>query len=239
MEAEVLFRVIIVGDTGVGKSCILLRFTENRFKEQHNVTIGVEFGSRSIVLEDQSVKLQIWDTAGQESFRSITRSFYRKADGVMLMYDITAKHTFENCRYWLEEIRQNSDLDIVIYLVGNQVDLDSDMGREVSTDEGQAFASAHKLNGFKETSAKSGINVEDVFRELTLALFNKWKMKKEIEPVANQVQLAPVVNKRSNNNNCCYLQHPPLVSVFTLTTGPTLTPCVSNVGLMEPETILS
>lgn len=223
MEPEVLFRVIIVGDTGVGKSCLLLRFTENRFKEQHNVTIGVEFGSRSIVLEDQSVKLQIWDTAGQESFRSITRSFYRKADGVMLMYDITAKHTFENCRYWLDEIKQNSDLDIVVYLVGNQVDLDSDMGREVSTDEGQTFAGIHQLSGFKETSAKSGVNVEDVFRELTMALFNKWRMKKDLEPAAAQVILAPTVNHKANNN-CCYLQHPPLVSVFTLTTGPTLTP---------------
>jgi Ras-related protein Rab-2A len=124
MDSEVLFRVIIVGDTGVGKSCFLLRYTEDHFKEQHNVTIGVEFGTKQMTVQDCPVKLQIWDTAGQESFRSITRSFYRKADGVLLMYDVTAAHTFENCEYWLEEIKQNSSVDIVIFLVGNQVDLD-------------------------------------------------------------------------------------------------------------------
>jgi small GTP-binding protein len=123
-EGELLFRVIIVGDTGVGKSCFLLRFTENRFSEQHNVTIGVEFGAKHIQLDGHVVKLQIWDTAGQESFRSITRSFYRKADGVLLVYDVTAGHTFTNCTHWINEIRENSPPDTVIFLVGNQVDLE-------------------------------------------------------------------------------------------------------------------
>lgn len=123
MDPDVLFRVIIVGDTGVGKSCFLLQFTEGQFREQHNVTIGVEFATKCVTVEGKCVKLQIWDTAGQENFRSITRSFYRKADGVILMYDITNAASFANCEYWLEEIRQNSTLDVVIYLVGNQVDL--------------------------------------------------------------------------------------------------------------------
>jgi Ras-related protein Rab-2A len=123
MEPEVLFRVIIVGDTGVGKSCFLLRFTEGKFREQHNVTIGVEFATKCLSIDGKWVKLQMWDTAGQENFRSITRSFYRKADGVILMYDITNPSSFDNCEYWIEEIRQNSSLDVVIYLVGNQVDL--------------------------------------------------------------------------------------------------------------------
>lgn len=99
MEQEVLFRVIIVGDTGVGKSCLLMRYSEDSFKEQHSVTIGVEFGTKNFMIENHPVKLQIWDTAGQESFRSITRSFYRRADGVFLVYDTTARHTFENCEY--------------------------------------------------------------------------------------------------------------------------------------------
>lgn len=125
MEPEVLFRVIIVGDTGVGKSCLLLRFTEDKFNDQHNVTIGVEFGSKVINFDNTTVKLQVWDTAGQEVFRSIARGFYRKADGVLLVYDITARHTFENCEYWLDEIRNNSSLGVVIFLVGNQIDLES------------------------------------------------------------------------------------------------------------------
>jgi Ras-related protein Rab-2A len=122
MEEEVLFRVVIVGDSGVGKSCFLMRLTENKFRDQYNTTIGVEFGSRFVKINEQLVKFQIWDTAGQENFRSITRSFYRKADGVMLMYDVTAAPSFESCEYWIAEIRQNASLDTVIYLVANQVD---------------------------------------------------------------------------------------------------------------------
>jgi Ras-related protein Rab-2A len=206
MEPEVLFRVIIVGDTGVGKSCMLLRFTEDRFKEQHNVTIGVEFGSRAIKVDGQNIKLQIWDTAGQESFRSITRSFYRKADGVILMYDITARHTFENCSDWLDEIKQNSSLDIVIYLVGNQIDLDADAGesREVTTEEGSAFFQQNRLNGFKETSAKSGLNVEGVFEELTRILYKKWRDRKDIDVDAG-VMINPY--KPKPKKKCCYIKH--------------------------------
>lgn len=99
MDQDLLFRIIIVGDTGVGKSCLLMRLSENTFNEQHNVTIGVEFGTKSLKIENNPVKLQIWDTAGQESFRSITRSFYRRADGVLLVFDATARHTFDNCQY--------------------------------------------------------------------------------------------------------------------------------------------
>jgi Ras-related protein Rab-2A len=206
MEPEVLFRVIIVGDTGVGKSCMLLRFTEDRFKEQHNVTIGVEFGSRAIKVDGQNIKLQIWDTAGQESFRSITRSFYRKADGVILMYDITARHTFENCSDWLDEIKQNSSLDIVVYLVGNQIDLDADAGesREVTTEEGSAFFQQNRLNGFKETSAKSGLNVEGVFEELTRILYKKWRDRKDIDVDAG-VMINPY--KPKPKKKCCYIKH--------------------------------
>ena len=206
MEPEVLFRVIIVGDTGVGKSCMLLRFTEDRFKEQHNVTIGVEFGSRAIKVDGQNIKLQIWDTAGQESFRSITRSFYRKADGVILMYDITARHTFENCSDWLDEIKQNSSLDIVIYLVGNQIDLDAEAGesREVSTEEGSAFFQQNRLNGFRETSAKSGLNVEGVFEDLTRILYKKWRDRKDIDVDAG-VMINPY--KPKPKKKCCYIKH--------------------------------
>mmetsp|Transcript_25961 Transcript_25961/g.25540 ORF Transcript_25961/g.25540 Transcript_25961/m.25540 type:complete len:176 (-) Transcript_25961:133-660(-) len=175
MDQELLFRVIIVGDTGVGKSCLLLRFSENLFKEQHNVTIGVEFGTKSIEIKGQPIKIQIWDTAGQESFRSVTRSFYRRADGVLLVYDATAKHTFESCEYWLDEIRQNSSQDADIFLVANQVDLveNGEQPREVSTEEGKKFAEKHELSGFLETSAKSGLNVHEAFTTFCTILYEK------------------------------------------------------------------
>ncbi|CAG9317470.1 unnamed protein product [Blepharisma stoltei] len=203
MEEELLFRVIIVGDTGVGKSCVLLRFSENIFKEQHNVTIGVEFGTKTVRINDQPIKLQIWDTAGQESFRSITRSFYRRADGVLLVYDTTAKHTFENCEYWLDEIRQNASADVVLYLVANQVDLiDSGEAREVTTEEGRKFAERHQLAGFKETSAKSGLNVEETFMDFTRVLYERWKDRKEIEP-APQPKIELRATKLKKKKKCC------------------------------------
>ena len=205
MDQDILFRVIIVGDTGVGKSCILLRFSENTFNEQHNVTIGVEFGSKQVEIGSTSVKLQIWDTAGQESFRSITRSFYRRADGVLLVYDATARHTFENCKYWLEEIRQNASSDVVVYLVANQIDLIStDEPREVSTEEALEFTKKNGLGGFKETSARNGINVHEAFTEFCTILFNRWKEHKDVVVVDRpKIDLRPLSKPKKKRR--CYL----------------------------------
>jgi len=156
-----LFKYIIIGDTGVGKSCLLLQFTDKRFQPVHDLTIGVEFGARMITIEKQLIKLQIWDTAGQESFRSITRSYYRGAAGALLVYDITRRDTFNHLTQWLKEARQNSShQDMVIMLIGNKSDLDH--RRQVSTKEGQQFADQNGLI-FLETSAKTAANVNEAF----------------------------------------------------------------------------
>lgn len=125
-ESDALFRVIIIGDSGVGKSCFLLRFIDGHFREDHNVTVGVEYGAKIMRVAEKKIKLQIWDTAGQESFRAITRTFYRNAHAVVLMYDITRQESFENLDDWLSEIKQNSVPDVLIYLVGNMLDLGND-----------------------------------------------------------------------------------------------------------------
>lgn len=145
---------------GVGKSCLLLQFTDKRFQPVHDLTIGVEFGARMVNLDDKLVKLQIWDTAGQESFRSITRSYYRGAAGALLVYDITRRDTFQHLSRWLEEARQHAQSNMVIMLIGNKNDLEQ--RRAVSTDEGRAFAEANGLI-FMETSAKTAYNVESAF----------------------------------------------------------------------------
>eukprot|EP00005_Dracoamoeba_jomungandri_P001985 CAMPEP_0174250002 /NCGR_PEP_ID=MMETSP0439-20130205/315_1 /TAXON_ID=0 /ORGANISM="Stereomyxa ramosa, Strain Chinc5" /LENGTH=199 /DNA_ID=CAMNT_0015329959 /DNA_START=47 /DNA_END=646 /DNA_ORIENTATION=+ len=155
-----LFKYIIVGDTGVGKSCLLLQFTDKRFQPCHDLTIGVEFGSRTLTIDDNQVKLQIWDTAGQEKFRSITRSYYRGAAGALLVYDITRRSTFEHLTTWLEDCRKYSNSNIVIMLIGNKQDLENK--RQVPTSEGAAFAKEHNLL-FLETSAKTAHNVEQAF----------------------------------------------------------------------------
>lgn len=144
----------------MGKSCILLQFTDTRFHPVHDLTIGIEFGSRTVTIDGKQVKLQIWDTAGQEKFRSITRSYYRGAAGCLLVYDITRRDTFEHVTSWLDDARKYSSKEISIMLIGNKADLDSE--RQVSFEEASAFAEKHGLT-FLETSAKTAANVDEAF----------------------------------------------------------------------------
>jgi Ras-related protein Rab-2A len=170
-----LFLVFLLSP-GVGKSCLLLQFTDKRFQPVHDLTIGVEFGSRLITLPDgggsnnTQIKLQIWDTAGQESFRSITRSYYRGAAGALLVYDITRRDTFQHLSRWLEEAKQHAQPNMVILLIGNKNDLED--RRAVSTEEGQAFADANGLL-FLETSAKTAYNVEESFLRTATEIHGK------------------------------------------------------------------
>ncbi|KCV70838.1 Ras-like protein Rab-2A [Fonticula alba] len=165
-----LFKYIIIGDTGVGKSCLLLQFTDKRFQPVHDLTIGVEFGARMISIDNKEIKLQIWDTAGQESFRSITRSYYRGAAGALLVYDITRRETFNHLASWLEDARQHSNSQMTIMLIGNKSDLES--RRAVPREEGEAFARQHGLF-FLETSAKTAANVETAFQQTALDIYDK------------------------------------------------------------------
>jgi Ras-related protein Rab-2A len=159
MSYAYLFKYIIIGDTGVGKSCLLLQFTDKRFRHDHDLTIGVEFGARLMTIENKPIKLQIWDTAGQESFRSITRSYYRGATGALLVYDISRRDSFNHVSRWLSEAREYGNKDMVIMLIGNKCDLDR---RVVSYEEGADFARKNGLV-FQETSAKTAQNVEEAF----------------------------------------------------------------------------
>jgi len=165
-----LFKYIIVGDTAVGKSCLLLQFTDKRFQPVHDLTIGVEFGSRTVNIEGNQVKLQIWDTAGQEKFRSITRSYYRGTTGALLAYDITRKETFDHLTEWLEDCKKYSNQNIVIMLIGNKSDLEEK--RQVSRAEGEKFAKEHGLI-FLETSAKTDENVEEAFIATAKQIYEK------------------------------------------------------------------
>mmetsp|Transcript_17627 Transcript_17627/g.37407 ORF Transcript_17627/g.37407 Transcript_17627/m.37407 type:complete len:217 (+) Transcript_17627:105-755(+) len=162
-----LFKYIIVGDAGVGKSCLLLQFTDKRFRAEHDMTIGVEFGHRVVEIDDQKIKLQIWDTAGQEAFRSITRAYYRGATGALLVYDISRRASFDHLAQWLLDARQNAQPNMVIILIGNKSDLDR---REVTYEEGAWFARQNGLF-FLETSAKTGQNVEAAFLDTARQIF--------------------------------------------------------------------
>jgi len=189
MSYAYLFKYIIIGDTGVGKSCLLLQFTDKRFQPVHDLTIGVEFGARMINIEGKQIKLQIWDTAGQEAFRSITRSYYRGAAGALLVYDITRRDTFNHLTTWLEDARQHSNSNMVIMLIGNKSDLEA--RRDVKKEEGEAFAREHGLI-FMETSAKTAANVEEAFINTAREIYDKIQEGVfDINNEANGIKIGP------------------------------------------------
>lgn len=149
-------KTIVVGDSGVGKTCILFRFVRDTFQEDTPSTLGVEYASKVIDTKKQRIELQLWDTAGQELFRAITRGYYRGSLGAFIVYDITSRDTFENVPRWLNDVKSSDRSDIVCILIGNKSDLSN---REVSKEEGQDLAKLHNMTFF-ETSAKTGENIE-------------------------------------------------------------------------------
>ena len=169
---DYVFKCIIIGDTGTGKSCCLHRFVEGKFKHgppKH--TIGVEFGSRVITLGDKRIKMQIWDTAGQERFRSVTRSYYRGAFGALVVYDVTKRATFEHVETWLEDARTLAHENVCCILCGNKCDLE-DAPREVELLEGTRTAQENDAM-FLETSALTGENVDEVFLKCARSILTK------------------------------------------------------------------
>jgi len=173
-EYDYLFKVVLIGDSGVGKSNLLSRFTRNEFNLESKSTIGVEFATKSIKTEGKTIKAQIWDTAGQERYRAITSAYYRGAVGALLVYDISKHATFENVERWLKELRDHADSNIVIMLVGNKSDLRH--LRAVSTDEAMAFAEKHNL-AFIETSALDSTGVETAFHRILTEIYRLMSRK--------------------------------------------------------------
>lgn len=161
------FKVALFGDSGVGKSSLLARFLADRFDEHKESSVGVEFGSRQVKLGNEVVQVQVWDTAGAKAYRPITQSYYSGISGLLLVYDVSLRETFESIPRWLEEIRKKAHPKVVIMLLGNKGDAGSlAVPQEVTTEEAQEFASQHGLH-FKVTSARTGLNVEETFRQLT------------------------------------------------------------------------
>jgi len=162
-EVDHIFKVLIIGNSSVGKSNILLRYTDNIFNESFLPTIGVDFKIKNITVNNQKIKLNIWDTAGQERFKTITSTYYKGSHGIILVYDITDRESFDNINNWVSEVKKNAGSNVVMLLVGNKSDLEVD--RVVSTKEGQDFANMLGVS-FLETSAKSDSNIKETFNIL-------------------------------------------------------------------------
>ncbi|CAL9759820.1 unnamed protein product [Musa acuminata subsp. burmannicoides] len=160
-KIDYVFKVVLIGDSAVGKSQLLARFSRNEFSVDSKATIGVEFQTRTLTIDSKTIKAQIWDTAGQERYRAVTSAYYRGAVGAMLVYDITKRQSFDHVARWLEELRGHADRNIVIMLIGNKSDLGS--LRAVPTEDAKEFAQRESLF-FMETSALESTNVESAFQ---------------------------------------------------------------------------
>lgn len=167
-DYDYLFKLVLIGDSGVGKSNLLSRFTKDEFNLESKSTIGVEFATRSVTVDGKVIKAQIWDTAGQERYRAITSAYYRGAVGALLVYDVTRHVTFENVERWLKELRNHTDPNIVVMLVGNKSDLRHLVA--VSTEDGKSFAERESLY-FMQTSALEATNVENAFAEVLTQIY--------------------------------------------------------------------
>jgi len=216
-----VLKFIITGDAAVGKSSLLIRLTDQRFLANPDPTLGVEFGSKLIEIPEEGkiVKLQCWDTAGTESFRSITRSYYRGAAGCLLVYDVTSRNSFNNCRSWLADVREHADPHLTCILVGNKVDLvsesSSDGGigigrhRAVPTEEAELWAKEEGLL-FVEASAKSGQNVELAFEQASRDILDKIRRGVFGDDRSPGVKLSKPTNnslaleQASSTQTCCY-----------------------------------
>jgi len=202
-----LFKIVLVGDSGVGKSNLLSRFTRNSFTTDEKSTIGVEFATRVIPMADsKKIKAQIWDTAGQERYRAITNAYYRGALGAMLVYDVTKQSSFENIPRWLRELREYANRDIVLVLVGNKADLVDKSLRQVTEEQAKQLAAEYDLP-FMEASAKSGFNVDEAFTLIVKNIYENAFMKGD-KPTAEDPRAVKISPANTNQNGsgkkeCC------------------------------------
>ena len=200
LDYDYLFKYLIIGNSGVGKSCLLIRFTDDKFEEGYVTTIGVDFKIKTLEIEGKSVKLQIWDTAGQERFRNIVSTYYKGGHGIMMVYDITDLESFRYLDSWLKEIEKNASKNVYKILVGNKNDMEKE--RKVSFEKGLEFADLHGMKFF-ETSAKENKNVEEAFKEMTKDIINSLKKVNEKINSNSNIVIEKKKGKDLNKKGCC------------------------------------
>ncbi|XP_033645119.1 ras-related protein Rab-10-like isoform X3 [Asterias rubens] len=195
---DLLFKLLLIGDSGVGKTCILFRFSDDTFNTTFISTIGIDFKIKTVELQGKKIKLQIWDTAGQERFHTITTSYYRGAMGIMLVYDITQEKTFDNIAKWLRNIQEHANEDVEKMLLGNKCDMEDK--RMISKERGETIARENGIK-FLETSAKANVNVEKAFMTLAEDILKKYPQKDPASGTTGNIK--PTGDDGSRPNKCC------------------------------------
>ena len=194
-EVEFVFKILLLGDSEVGKSCFLMRYSDNVFVENYITTIGLDYKLKSVKLDSgKTIKVQLWDTAGQDKYRTIAKNYFKGSHGILLLYDVTKQSSFQNIRDWIQDIREEVSQKAIIFLIGNKIDLVDK--RKISKEKGIELAEEYKLPFF-EASAKSGENVDEVFKALY----------KKISEVYGDLEkeMGTKLNKRKKNKRkCCF-----------------------------------
>jgi len=193
-KKEFLYKILLLGDTQVGKSSFLMRYIDNTFQESYLSTVGLDFKVKNVQLDDgKTYRVQIWDTAGQDRFHAITRNYFKNAHGIILIYDVTLIESFQNVKNWIKQIKEEVTDKVSIILVGNKIDMENQ--RVVSKEEGEKMAASYGLKFF-ECSAKTGENVEEIFKDIvtkTVENFSK----------VDEKEATKLKNKKGQKKGCC------------------------------------
>ena len=199
-EYDYLFKLLLIGDSGVGKSCLLLRYADDAYSDSYITTIGVDFKIRTVDIDGKTVKLQIWDTAGQERFRTITSSYYRGANGIIIVYDVTDQDSFNNVKQWLHEIDRYANENVNKLLVGNKCDLTAK--KVVSYETAKELADNLNIE-FIETSAKNATNVETAFLTMAREIMKKQRDAPEAGKEKKKIVVPTKSNNEKSGKGCC------------------------------------
>ena len=203
-EYEMMLKIILIGDSAVGKTNIMSKYLKNTFLEESKATVGVEFGSKIFTIEGHNIKAQIWDTAGQEKYKAITGAYYKGCKGAFVVYDITRKDTFISVERWVHDLKTAGDQKLTVILIGNKSDLENQ--REILKEQGEEKAKSFGC-AFLETSALSGNNIEKAFEMMVKEIFNKYKNDvlddEELVSLEKGDDLANKSNDNTNKKGCC------------------------------------
>ena len=207
--SDLNFKIIVIGDSGVGKSCLTIQAIQDKFEELYRATVGFEFLSFNVRINKVVIKLQIWDTCGQEVYKSLITGIYRNSSLAIILYSVTNRNTFQHIDTWIKELSQNSTKNIKIILVGNKSDLEKE--RKISYEEGEKLKNKHKLDYFIETSAKTGNNAKNVLIEAAKILYKEYILikDKEVSNIKEEENESKILDKDKTNNSkkkkkkCC------------------------------------
>ena len=209
-QYDLSFKIIVIGDSGVGKTCLSNKATKNTFDDSYNTTIGFEFFSFNIKMFEKVIKLQVWDTCGQELYRSLITNFYRNASLAIMVYAINNKDSFDNIDVWLKELKIHSNPDSKAFLIGNKIDLENE--RKVNREQGEEYSNQNNFSLFMESSAKTGFNAQKIFIEAARILYNNYlKYNNQIDdktsifkPLKNdENNKLSSSNTKNKNGGCC------------------------------------